>query len=90
MTLADHDTANAKLAENGDTKQNDSPRSSKLLRQMNGLTHRLDLSDLRSNVRTRIAQDQLKALPMSGLVTLGVALTIALLLFEFWAWNYYS
>ena len=25
---------------------------------------------------------------MSGLVTLGVALTIALLLFEFWAWNY--
>ncbi|MGB8827567.1 MAG: hypothetical protein WCD25_29975, partial [Pseudolabrys sp.] len=44
--LADHDTANAKLAENGDTKQNDSPRSSKLLRQMNGLTHRLDLSNL--------------------------------------------
>ena len=36
------------------------------------------------------AQDQLKALPMSGLVTLGVVLTVALLLFEAWAWNYYS
>jgi hypothetical protein len=36
------------------------------------------------------AQDQLKALPMSGLEMLGVVLTVALLVGLFGAWKYYS
>jgi hypothetical protein len=36
------------------------------------------------------AQDQLKALPMSGLEILGVVLTVALLVGLFGAWKYYS
>ena len=48
------------------------------------------MNGLYSNVRTRIAQDQLKALSMSGLVLFGVVLTVALVAFEFWVWSYYS
>jgi uncharacterized membrane protein len=48
------------------------------------------MNGLCSNVRTRIAQDQLKALSMSGLVLMGVVLTVALVAFEFWAWSYFS
>ena len=40
--------------------------------------------------RARIAQDQLKALPMSGLEMLGVVLTVALVAFLTWVWSYYS
>jgi hypothetical protein len=36
------------------------------------------------------AQDQLKALPMSGLEIFGVVLTVALLVGLFGAWKYYS
>jgi hypothetical protein len=36
------------------------------------------------------AQDQLKALPMSGLEILGVVLTVALLVGLFGDWKYYS
>jgi hypothetical protein len=36
------------------------------------------------------AQDQLEALPMSGIEILGVVLTVALLVGEYWVWTYYS